>query len=266
MAEKFRARVYGIFPRRRAFWRVEIGVHLVASDGSSNAVTLALNRWLEGLLRDDDNLCASWLWAHDRWRNQDIPSRRLRLEARRNLLAADLAARALPALPRRTRIWIRLPNWLGDVAMTVPVLRALRLSRPDAEITLFAKSHFVPLLTSWNLADQVRPLPPRQRGYFGHFRRLRGEFPDLWLLFTHSFRGDLEAWLTGARQRFGIRRPRKARPLLSHSYVVDPAFDEAAHHQLELWENFVRALRPRRAARPHPRDGATAVTRLTRNA
>ena len=66
MAEKFGARVYGIFPRRRAFWRVEVSVELIATGGTSTSVTLALNRWLEQLLRADDNLCASWLWAHDR--------------------------------------------------------------------------------------------------------------------------------------------------------------------------------------------------------
>ena len=117
MAEKFFARVYGIFPRRLGFWRVEIGCSILAHDNTTAGVTLALNRWLEGLLTSDDNICASWLWSHDRWRNQDIPAARFRLAAKRDLLAADLAARSLTALPRRTRIFIRLPNWLGDVVM-----------------------------------------------------------------------------------------------------------------------------------------------------
>ncbi|MSU50195.1 MAG: hypothetical protein EXS37_14110 [Opitutus sp.] len=240
MAEKFNARVYGIFPRRRAFWRVEIGSHRIEHDGSSPAVTLGLNRWLETLLSSDDNLCASWLWAHDRWRNQDVPSRRFRLEARRDLLAADLAARGLSIPPRRTRIWIRLPNWLGDVVMAVPLLRALRASRPDAEITLVAKKQFLPLLESWALADRLHALPPQGAGYFSHFRALRSEFPDVWLLFTNSFRGDLEAWLSGCPQRFGLARLGKPRPLLSHTFRVPPDFDERTHHQFELWGNFLR--------------------------
>jgi ADP-heptose:LPS heptosyltransferase/lauroyl/myristoyl acyltransferase len=240
MAEKFSARVYGIFPRRRAFWRVEIDVEQVPHDNRSESVTLGLNRWLESLLRSDDNLCASWLWAHDRWRNQDMPSRRFRLEAKRDLLAADLAARQLTVPPRRTRIWVRLPNWLGDVVMAVPLLRALRAGRPDAEITFVGKKQFLPLLAGEGLADRLHPLPAQGRGYFAHFRALRTEYPDVWLLFTNSFRGDCEAWLAGAKQRFGLVRPGKKRPLLTHRFRVPRDFDERSRHQLELWEMFVR--------------------------
>lgn len=235
LAEKFDARVYGIFPRRLDFWRVEIGVERIAHDGTATGVTLALNRWLEDLLRRDESLCASWLWAHDRWRNQDMPSRRFRLEARRDLLAADVASRGLSRPPRRTRVWVRLPNWLGDVVMAAPLLRALRAGRPDAEITLVARGAFRPLLERLQVADRIEPLPARGAGYLRHFWRQRGCFPDVCLLFTNSLRGDLEAWLTGARQRFGLVRPGRPRPMLSHAYRLSHDYDESRHHQLALW-------------------------------
>ncbi len=236
MAEKFAARVYGIHPRRRAFWRVEIHARLIPHDGRGESVTLALNRWLEESLRHDDDLCASWLWAHDRWRNQDIPAQRFRLEAKRNLLAADLAARGGGPLPRRTRIWIRLPNWLGDVVMALPLIRALRISRPDAELTLVAKAAYLPLLEKLGVADRYEALPPRGLGYFVHFRRLRHAHVDVWLLFTNSLRGDLEAWCAGARQRFGLVRPGRPRPLLTHRHVLRAIGPEV--HQLRQWAAF----------------------------
>jgi heptosyltransferase-2 len=242
LAEKFSADVRTFYPRRTGFWRVEITSDAIAHDGTTVGVTVALNRWLEQELTTDDNLCASWLWAHDRWRHQDMPGKRLRLESKRNLLAADSAARGLAALPRRTRIWIRLPNWLGDVVVALPLLRAIRIARPDAELTLIGRPAFAPLVEKFGVADRYEPLPPRGPGYFLHFWRLRRRYPDAFFLFTNSLRGNLEAWLTRCPQRFGIVRPRKSRPLLTHSWRVPPDFDEKQNHQLSLWENYLHAF------------------------
>ena len=239
LASKYGAELRTFYPRRTAFWRVTFESQPVASDGTAAGGTLALNRWLEAALADE-GLCASWLWAHDRWRNQDVPARRLRLEAKRNLLAEDLAARALAAPPRRTRVWIRLPNWLGDIAIAAPLLRAVRASRPDAEITLLAKPSFAPLLRAAGLGDRVLALPPQGAGYFAHFVGLRAQFPDVWILLTNSVRGDLEAFLAGCPQRFGILRAGRRRPFLTHAYTPPAGFDEARHHQLELWTGFLR--------------------------
>jgi len=240
MAEKFSAEVVALYPRRLGFWRVELFLETLTTDGTVAGTAIASNRWLEGKLTHDEELCASWLWAHERWRNQDIPARRFRLEAKRDFVAADLQARGLATLPRRTRVYVRLPNWLGDVVMALPLLRALRASRPDAEITLVGKAPFLALLEGWKVAARMHPLPPSGAGYFRHFWRLRGAYPDVWLLFTNSVRGDLEAWLAGCRQRFGLVRPGKWRPLLTHAFRVPADFDERQHHQLELWENFLR--------------------------
>jgi heptosyltransferase II len=164
----------------------------------------------------------------------------LRLESKRNVLEADLAARSLARLPRNTRIWIRLPNWLGDVAMAAPLLRAIRTSRPDAEITLLCKSTFVPLVESLGLADRVRALPVRGVRYFAHFARLRATYADVWILLTNSTRGDLEARVAGCPQRFGIARSGRRRPLLTGTYTPPVGYEEGLHHQLSLWEDFLR--------------------------
>lgn len=240
LAVKFDARVLASYPRRLGFWRVELCVDPVVHDGSAAGVTLALNRWLESYLGGSDNACSSWLWAHDRWRNQDIPSRRLRLDAKRNLLAADLRTRGLAELPRKTRLWIRLPNWLGDVVMTLPLLRAIRASRPDAEITLLAKAQFLPLLDQFGVADRIVPLPAPGLRRFLRFWRLRREYPDCLIVFPTSWRGDVEAWLTRCRQRFGLVRGRRRRPLLTHLWRVPADFDESQTHQVKLWEAFLR--------------------------
>jgi heptosyltransferase-2 len=238
LAEKFGAEIRTFYPRRTGFWRVQFESGPIPYDGTAEGATLALNHWFETAMADED-LCASWLWGHDRWKNQETPERRLRLESKRNLIAADLRSRGLSALPRNMRLWIRMPNWLGDIAMTAPLLRAVRTSRPDAEITLLARPGFVPLLESLGLADKVRPLPAQGLGYFSHFASLRAQYPDAWILFTHSARGDLEALVAGCPQRFGLVRPGRSRPFLTHGYWPQ-AFDEALRPQLELWDHFLR--------------------------
>lgn len=240
LVQKHAACVLALYARRLSFWRVEVQAEPISTDQTTTGVTLALNRWLEDKLGSSDEFCASWLWAHERWKNQDIPAKRLRLEAKRNLLAEDLAARNLQSVPRRTRLWIRLPNWLGDVVMLIPLLRAIRLGRPDAEITLIGKASFGPFLQPYGLCEHYHPLPDRGRGYFTHFKRLAQLFPDFTLLFTNSARGDLESWFTGSPQRFGIKRPGKYRPFLTHAYAVPREYGEAQHHQLELWTDFLR--------------------------
>lgn len=241
LATKFDAVVNVIYPRYLGFWRVELHVEPVAHDGTPEGVTIALNRWLEDKLRADENQCTSWLWGHQRWKNQDAPAARFRLGLKRDFLAAERRQRGLAALPRRTRLWVRLPNWLGDVVMALPLLRALRAARPDMEITFVAKAAYLPLLEHLALADRYRALP--QAGglaYFAEFRRAREEFPDCYLLFTNSQRGDLEAWCTGARQRFGLVRRGHPRPLLTHRFTLPAGYDEARHHQLALWTDFLR--------------------------
>jgi len=242
IAEKFHGTAMVMYPRRAGFWRVEVDVAPLASDGSAGAITIALNRWIEDNLASDDNLCASWLWAHDRWRHQDVPERRLRLESKRNLLVDDLRTRGLQALPRRTRLWIRVPNWLGDVVIAIPLLRAIRASRPDAEITLVARGRFEPILGLSGAADRIVSLPSGGCGSFLEMWRRRREYPDCYLLFPTSQRCDLEAWLTRCPQRFGVLRQGRRRPLLTCRWSVPPSFDERSRHQVEFWEEYLRAF------------------------
>jgi len=280
LAQKFSAPVVAVYARRLGFWRIAVHAEPVISAGTaSEEVTRGLNRWLETKLRSDACARDSWLWAHARWKNQDKPDRRLRLEAKRNLLTdEDLLPTGLQREARQkkgstppqssTRIWVRLPNWLGDVVMLIPLLRALRASRPDAQITLIGKAAFAPLFEDSALADCANtpladkdsapladkagtlvadrfiPLPPRsgflgEVRYFLNFWKLRHSYPDCVLLFTNSTRGDLEAFLTRSPQRFGIARPGKPRPLLTHRYALPHDYDEAQHHQLHLWRDFL---------------------------
>jgi heptosyltransferase-2 len=166
MAEKFGARVYGLFPRRRGFWRVEVDTWS-ASTARQPPVTLGLNRWLEDLLRPTTTSAPPGSGRTTAGATRTCRPA-IRLEAKRNLLAADLAARGLSALPRRTRIFVRLPNWLGDVVMALPLLRAI-LRAPPRRRDHPGRQGRLPAAARRRGASPIDlvALPPRGLGYCG---------------------------------------------------------------------------------------------------
>jgi lauroyl/myristoyl acyltransferase len=83
LLEKSKAELAIIYPKRLDFWRFEIRMESLECDGSAEGATLALNRRLERLLREDEDLCASWLWLHQRWRILDRPEEKRKLEEKR---------------------------------------------------------------------------------------------------------------------------------------------------------------------------------------
>lgn len=106
------------------------------------------------------------------------------------------------------RALVLAPNWLGDAAMCTPALRALRRRYPDAEITVAARAGVCALLEGLPYFDRLVPLPARPGiiTLFRLARSLRGAARDLAVIFPHSFRAALFAWLAGSRTCAGYAR------------------------------------------------------------
>jgi len=85
--------------RRTAFWRMDIFVRPAPHDGTTAGILAALNIAFEDLLRADEGICASWLWAHDRWKINELPVELKKITEKRNLLAEDARFRAAVGHP-----------------------------------------------------------------------------------------------------------------------------------------------------------------------
>ncbi len=226
-----------VYCERSGFWRGTIRIEKPeVSELSAVGYTVALNRWLEGKLAENFNLCSDWLWMHDRWKGFNG----LNLEHRKSILEETVRLYGYDALPRKKRIWIRLPNWLGDIVMAFPLIQTIRAARPDAQITLLARKHFLPMLELLGVADRLIALPPKGKGYWKFCRNLRTEYPDQHLLFTNSLRGDVEAKLIGAPQRFGMVRKGYPRPYLTKKWRVPADLDLTKNHQTHVWAQWLR--------------------------
>jgi len=76
IAQRFKcpSRIY--WAERTDFWRCRLRTEaLHATD--SIGLTIESNAWLERMLRSSDDVCANWLWAHDRWKHGQAPFKKL---------------------------------------------------------------------------------------------------------------------------------------------------------------------------------------------
>ncbi|WP_158279930.1 glycosyltransferase family 9 protein [Coraliomargarita sinensis] len=240
MAHRFGADVFLMLLERQGFWKAKLTLQQLPLGDSPAETTVHAHDALEAYLQRDTNTAADWLWLHDRWDHFYSSYKRFSFPEKRNEIALSNRLHGYDKLPRKVRFWVRLPNWLGDVVMALPVLRAIREARPDFEFTLIGKAGFEPLVDRLGVADHFIPLPKRGSGYFCAFYRMRKMYPDTYYILTNSFRGDLEAYLTSCAQRFGMVRPGKRRPLLTNAYHLSEDIDERQLHQTSVWEGMAR--------------------------
>ena len=240
MAHRFGADVYVMLLERQCFWQAKLTLTPIPLGEVPVDVTIGAHDALEAYLRRDKATAADWLWLHDRWNYAYKPHRRFRLPEKRNQLARACTRHGQDVLPRKTRFWVRLPDRQEDVVAALPVLRAIRASRPDFEFTLIGPSVLKPLVEGAGVADRFIPLPKRGLGYFRTFHRIRLQYPDTFLVLSETWRADLEAFLTRCPQRFGVERPGRRRRFLTTAYRAPSRGDGPRANQMRLWEQMAR--------------------------
>ena len=236
-AEKFQADIAVVYVKRTGFCRGELCVEELSVEKKALPITLAADRWLEKKLGADAAFYENWLWLHRRWKTQENPERRFRIEQKRNCLTETCRANGWKQLPKRTDVWIRLPKWLGDCVMSYPVVVALRRARPDFYLHTVVVENLADLVKNHFPVDHVVTLPkPSGLNHFKPFWAIRKHYPDIWINFPNSQRTDIEAFCSGATQRFGIQKKHR-RFLLTHTVRMQPYPNE---HQVLFWYRFLQ--------------------------
>jgi heptosyltransferase-2 len=95
-----------------------------------------------------------------------------------------------------------LPNWVGDVVMCTPALRALRQHFPQVLIVAVYRRYLAELLAGCPWFDDAIA----SDDFWPMVRQLRSRQATWGLLFPNSLRAALAAWLGGCRNRIGYRR------------------------------------------------------------
>ena len=133
---------------------------------------------------------------------------------------------------------IRLPNWLGDLVMALPIIRSLI---KENEKTIFlGKANFQPLLERLGFKQKYIALPPKNFNYYFNFWKLRTNHYEKIIIFPNSLRSDLEAFLMGVKNRYGISYKENKRILLNYKYLTNHPEKDGTRHQSQRWEDFIK--------------------------
>jgi lipopolysaccharide heptosyltransferase II len=150
----------------------------------------------------------------------------------------------IPVDPATTRrILIRANNWIGDVVMIAPAVRAIRERYTGARLAIVAKDWVLEALAGNPSYDELIAYDPggRHAGLAGRIRLARtiraGGEVDLAVLFQKAFDAAVIALLAGARVRVGYATDARA-PLLTHPLPPPPA----GMHNAEAFLGLARAL------------------------
>src|SRR5262249_31302301 len=146
----------------------------------------------------------------------------------------DLPEEALIPDPARVRrILVRANNWIGDVVMISPAVKALRERFTGAEIAILARPWVLDALAANPFFDRLIPYesPGRHAGLFGRLRlaaQLRRDRFDMAVLFQKAFEAAFLAKAAGIPVRVGHATDRRSW-LLTDRVPVTPE-SELRHH------------------------------------
>ena len=116
-----------------------------------------------------------------------------------------------------------MPSWIGDVVLSLPALKSLRIIYPDSRITAIVKPPTEQLLSGHPALDSILKFPSNKGdGFISQFNYalgLRKYRFDLGIVFPNSFHSAFMLMLSGAKLRIGYRTDLRG-VLLTHSIPV----------------------------------------------
>ena len=123
------------------------------------------------------------------------------------------------------KILIRLPNWVGDIVMTLPALQALRVYKPDAHFVAMVRSNHLDFARRIVAINEVVETPHfsgpnRAKSWWQNVQKIRDQKIQAAVLFATSFESALTVWAAGIPIRIGHATDWRS-GLLTHKVPVN---------------------------------------------
>lgn len=108
------------------------------------------------------------------------------------------------------RVYVRAPNWVGDLVMATAAFARIRESLPAARITCGLRGFLRPLLAGAPWFDEVVEVPKARglAGLLGQVRQLRAQNFDLAIVLPNSLETGLVPFLARVPWRLGYQQGR----------------------------------------------------------
>ena len=156
----------------------------------------------------------------------------------------QLASRAIATRisPAPKRILIKAVNWLGDLVMSLPAMRAMRRAFPDALLAILVKRELAGFFDGADWIDEVIPYSVASGfGGLNDRRKIVGEIRvrhfDLAVLMPNSFESALWVTAAGIPRRAGYALDARG-AMLTHKSA--PPHDALQGHQVHYWLAMIR--------------------------
>jgi heptosyltransferase II len=163
---------------------------------------------------------------------EDVPQAVDGVPVRRDFIALGVAEQVL----------VKEVNWLGDLVISLPALRAVRAAFPTSTLTVIVKRELAGFFSGMKWVDEVIPYTigrglrglADRREIIGHIRRRRF---DIAILFPNSFESALWVRLGRVPRRAGFITDHRGRLLTDGAM---PPGDALSGHQRGYWLAMIR--------------------------
>jgi heptosyltransferase-2 len=139
-------------------------------------------------------------------------------------------------------ILIRGTNWIGDSVMTLPAIRAVRETLPNAHITLLVKPWVSGIFMGNPDIDEIMLYGDEYKGIVGKLKlswMIRRKKFETAILFQNAFDAALITWLARIPERIGYLRDMRG-VLLTNAVPVDKYIE--GRHQIHYYLNIVKSI------------------------
>lgn len=238
LVQHSRAKVAVIYAKRTGLWRARIFAEwLDVSDPED--IAPKMNAWLQNKLSSDAEIRKDWLWVHHRWPKGMAFG--LSAEMKKSQIE-NCVREAGGELRRVNRIAITPPASLRGTFALVPLLRALRKSRPDASVSVVCERRFYEVLSAFDFADEILCAPncSEKLARLSFFATLRRRYFDTHAVIEDTFLADAESRILDAIENIALQSTARKRRFFKKVFSADYASE--AEGLSQYYERFFRAF------------------------